>query len=235
MADRRRLYRIGLVALLAISLFACLLTGGVYAKGPVRQISFTQHVTPLGATPIPGMVAFPTPGHGQYFDESTEDQIPDVARPELLDDPIGYSAVLGYPGLYLIWSTDDSGNRHYYVLQESSEYFQRIQATVDANLQARTELDETNPWLRLGWSAVRIVGGVEGAIFCGIATGATLETPPLAAVFGTCTLGALGFAGLGIDGFIDVYNGVRAYENRTENDRLAIEGIFREIASAPSQ
>ena len=239
MADSRRRLQAGLAALVAFSLFVCMVTGGASARAPARQIDFTPNVSQLETTQTAQALALgtptvPTPGPGRYFDEGTESQIPAVARPELLADPIGYSAILGYPGLYLVWSTDDSGRRHYYVLEESSDYFQRIRITVDANLSARTALDDTNPWLRLGWAGVRIVGGAGGSLFCGVATAATIATVGLAAIFGTCTLAALGVTGTGIDGFIDVYNSVRAYENHTEEDRLAIEGIFREIAAAPT-
>lgn len=47
-----------------------------------------------------------------------------------------------------------------------------------------------------------------------------------------CTLAAIGLFGTPLDEYFDVANSVRAHERRTEEDRLAIEGIFREIGAA---
>lgn len=191
-------------------------------------VPFTQ--TPDVATPIP------TVQSGRYFHESTEGLLPAVARPDLLaEEDFGYSAVLGQPGIYLVWSVDSENHRYYFTLDGSSDLFVRIKEIIDNNLFARRMLDESNPLLGAAWAGVKTLGGGLGAAGCGIAVGVTWETPPLAALFGTCTLAGIGLAGDSIDEFIGVFNSVRAYENRTEADLLAIEGIVREMQSAPNQ
>ena len=67
----------------------------------------------------------------------------------------------------------------------------------------------------------------------GLGASATTELPPVAAIFGGCTLASLTLFGTSLDEFFDISNSIRAYERRTEEDRLAIEGIFREIESDP--
>ena len=190
---------------------------------------FTQ--TPPAATPIA------TVAPGQYFEEVDEDSLPEVSRPDLLEsEQIGYSAILGQPGTYLVWSVDDEGNRHYYVLEETSDYFIRIKDIADANLEARRELDESNPYLGLLWAGAKTVLSEIVTLGCGIGTAATIiEAPPVGAIFGTCTLGAAAYFGVSVGEFIGIVNSIRAYDIRTEDDREAIEGIFREIDADPSQ
>ena len=84
--------------------------------------------TPFG-TSIPSVTPIPTLGPGQYYEGG--DRIPDVIQPELLDEPFGYSEILGKPGLYLVWSTSDVGKKHFYILDESSKYFTLIVEAVD--------------------------------------------------------------------------------------------------------
>jgi len=201
-------------------------------------------------TPIPPTPSFPAPftatppvatpistvSPGQSFDDDEEDLLPEVSRPDLLEsEDLGYSAILGQPGTYLVWSVDDEGNRHYYVLEETSDYFIRIKDIVDANLEARRVLDESNPYLGLLWAGAKTVLSEIVTLGCGIGTAATIfELPPVGAIFGTCTLGAAAYFGVSIGEFIDIGNSIRAYDIRTEDDRAAIEGIFREIDADPS-
>ena len=170
------------------------------------------------------------------FEEVDEDSLPEVSRPDLLEsEQIGYSAILGQPGTYLVWSVDDEGNRHYYVLEETSDYFIRIKDIADANLEARRELDESNPYLGLLWAGAKTVLSEIVTLGCGIGTAATIiEAPPVGAIFGTCTLGAAAYFGVSVGEFIGIVNSIRAYDIRTEDDRAAIEGIFREIDADPS-
>ena len=105
---------------------------------------------------------------------------------------------------------------------------------MDDNLEARRTLDETNPLFSLIWSGTKVAVGEIGTIICGIATIASIEIPPLAGFFGACTLGAFGLFGSSLNEYFDIVNSVRAYERRTEEDRLAIEGIFREVGAAIS-
>jgi len=190
------------------------------------QAPFTE--TPPAATHLPTVAA------GQEFVEGEEDALPEVARPDLLEhEALGYSAILGEPGLYLVWSLDDNGRKQYYVVEKDSEFFARIVKIVDENLMARRTLDESNPLFSMIWSGTKALVGEVGFFICGGATIATVEVPPIAGVFGACTLGSLGLFGTSLDEFFDNANSVRAYENRTEEDRLAINGILREVDAAP--
>ena len=112
--------------------------------------------------------------------------------------------------------------------------FQRIKKIIDDNLVKRKELDETDPLFSLIWAGVKTITGEVGVFICGGATIATVELPPVAAIFGGCTLGSLTLFGTSLNEFFDVSKSVKAYERRTESDRLDIEGIFREINADPN-
>jgi hypothetical protein len=191
-------------------------------------------VEPFTATP-PVATPIPTVEPGQYFEEDEEDLLPEVARPDLLEsEDLGYSAILGQEGMFLVWSVDDDGNRHYYVLEGTSDYFIRIKDIIDSNLEARRQLDATNPYLGLVWSGVKTIAGEIVTGFCGAAGLATIfEVPPVGAAFLTCGLGAGAFTFASVDEFLSINNSLRAFDRRTEDDRKAIEGIFREIDAAP--
>jgi hypothetical protein len=151
----------------------------------------------------------------------------------LLDEPFGYSAILGHPGLYLVWSTDDEGNTHYYVLDGASDFFERIRGIIDENWAARRALEASAPEWRAVWAMIKAGGGFLGGVFCGVAGLATIETPPLAAGATACAVGAFTFMGYSVDQAIAANAEMNAYLDRTEEDRLAIEGIFREVRYAP--
>jgi len=241
MAKYKAKIRIGLMVTLIVCVILCPLAWGGYSVHYAAHaqdkrddpIEFTPHVTALVITVTPEPVLKVTVGPGQYFEEDYEEQLPEVARPDLLEEEeLGYSAILGEESLYLVWSTDDEGHKNSYILDQESEFFQRVKKIVDDNLEARRTLDETNPLFSLIWAGTKVAGGGIGAIICGVATIASIEFPPLAGFFGACTLGAIGLFGASLDEYFDVANSVRAYERRTEEDRLAIEGIFREIGAA---
>jgi hypothetical protein len=127
MADRKKRFRIGLVVLLAISLFVCpLAAGGLGLRGANAQIPFTPNIATLelGQTvegPRLGAVTpVPPVGPGQYFEEG------DPNRPAVLgvqgDEQYGWAHVAGHPELVLIWYTDTSGT-HYLVLDGTSDAF----------------------------------------------------------------------------------------------------------------
>ncbi len=107
MRDRKKMFRIGLVVLLAISLFVCpLAAGGLGLRGANAQIAFTPNVSTQELTQTiegPGLGAVtpvPPVGPGQYFEES------DPNRPAVLgvqgDERYGWGHVAGHPGLVLI-------------------------------------------------------------------------------------------------------------------------------------
>ena len=88
-------------------------------------------------------------------------RLPSITRPEFLDDPFGYSEILGEPGHYLIWSTDESGNRRYYIVDESNEKLQGIREAVDDFREARRKIKADPP-------AAKIVGGLIGTAVFGV-------------------------------------------------------------------
>jgi len=237
----KAIFRTGFISVLIFSIVLCSFTTGI-ARQEVMGTPFSTlppvnatFATPIGAqTPVPTPI--PTLGPGRYFEESDEEDLPEVARPDLIEnEDLGYTGILGEEGLFLVWSIDDNGKKHYYILDEESDYFQRIKKIVDDNLVARIELDKTDPLFSLIWAGTKTLLGEVGVFICGGATVATaIELPPVAAVFGTCTLGSLTLFGTSLNEFFDVSKSIRAYERRTEGDRLAIEGIFREINADPN-
>ena len=243
MINHKAKIRIGWMVFLIVCVILCPLAWGSYSVHYAAHaqdkrddpIEFTPHVTAIVLTVTPEPVLEATVAPGQYFEEDDEEQLPEVARPDLLEyEEFGYSAILGEEGLYLVWSTDDHGYKHYYILDQEDGFFQRIKTTVDDNIEARRTLDETNPLFSLIWAGTKVAAGEVGIIICGVATITSIKVPPLAGFFGACTLGAVGLFGSSLDEYFDIANSVRAYERRTEEDRLAIEGIFREVGAASS-
>jgi hypothetical protein len=234
MASHRRKLEAGLAAFLAFSLFVCVAPGGASARAPGRQIEFTPHVTDVGATPIPGATLVPTLGAGQYF---TEDSLPPVTRPDLLGDAFGYSEILGQPGLYLVWSTDEEGNTHYATVAEGNPALAQIRALVDAHRQAALELHGQSPLVRFG------IGLGGGAFFslltlaCGVGTGASLMaepvSAPLTAVLAGCTGGSFLVAREGFGAALDAFDQLNAFALLTEETRRAVEGQFIQLPYLP--
>jgi hypothetical protein len=241
MQKSKSLFRMGVAAILILSIFLCSFMNGMVQQSsiPGKQIPTVPPIVATLPTPIGGQTPVATPiptlGPGQYFEEGDEDDLPEVARPDLLrKEDMGYSAILGEEGLFLVWSTDDDGNKHYYILDQEKDYLYRIQNIIDDNLIARRELDATSPLFSLIWAGTKTVIGEVGVFICGGATIATVELPPVAGVFGTCTVGSLTLFGTSLNKYLEVSQSIRAYERRTEQDRLAIEGIFREINADPN-
>jgi hypothetical protein len=239
MQKSKALFRTGLISILVFSIILCSFTTGMVRHNTSQGTPF-QTLPPVNATlstPIGAQTPVPTPlptlGPGQYFEEGEEDSLPEVARPELLSEPFGYSEILGQTGQVLVWSTDDEGHKHYYVLEKTSDYFQRIQNIVDLNREAGRALEASNPLLRGIWADIKAGGGLLGGLFCGIAAIVMIEVPPLAAGLTACSVASFTFMGYSIDETISVIGELTDYDSRTEEDRLAIEGIFREIRSSP--
>ena len=188
MPDNRRKLQAGLAALVAFSLFVCMLTGGASARAPGRQIggfTFTPHVTDVGATPIPGVAVVPTPDSGQYFEED------DPNRPEVLreagDDWFGYGALASNPDLYAIWVTDETGT-HYLIVESDSDLIwgdtdrqgERLGNGLDGLIQQRSSLlNQIAELVGLSESRDNTSGtlfqiGIGGLILAGICVAATL-------------------------------------------------------------
>jgi len=239
MQKPKSFFRFGLISISIISIILCSFMTSMVQSSPLQATPFktlppvnVTFASPIGAlTPVPSPL--PTLGPGQYFEEGEEDSLPEVARPELLSEPFGYSEILGQTGQVLVWSTDDEGHKHYYVLEKTSEYFQRIQNIVDLNREAGRALEASNPLLRGIWADIKAGGGLFGGLFCGIAALVMIEIPPLAAGLTACSVASFTFMGYSIDETISIIGELTDYDSRTEEDRLAIEGIFREIRSSP--
>ena len=59
-------------------------------------------------------------------------------------------------------------------------------------------------------------------------------TPHVTAIVLTVTPEPVLKVTVGLGQYFDIANSVRAYERRTKEDRLAIDGIFREVDAASS-
>src|SRR3990170_5477300 len=124
--------RIGLVILILVSLIAVPLATGVLAPSTAAyaQIDFTPNVSTLVVTPTPqGATIGPLIRHeGDRFEcvglggvmGGTE------CRPELIsvhgDDYLGWGEMIGYPGLRLVWVTDETGT-HFLVVSADNPQF----------------------------------------------------------------------------------------------------------------
>jgi len=117
------------VAVLIVSMFLCPLAHGGFVRISSAEVERQIYPTvppvnpaiptPIG-TSIPEPKAIPTLGPGQYFEE--ENKLPQVVNPELLDETVGYSEILGNLGLYLVWSTSNDNEKRYFIIDEESKY-----------------------------------------------------------------------------------------------------------------
>lgn len=113
--------RTGLVIVILVGLLAVPLATGVLAPSPTAyaQIDFTPNVSTLVVTPTP---QGPTIGPLVYHEGDRFQCVAEGGamggidcRPELVaihgDDAFGWGEMVGYPGLMLVWITDESGVR----------------------------------------------------------------------------------------------------------------------------
>jgi hypothetical protein len=127
MADRKKRFRIGLVVLVAISLFVCPLAAGGFGLGGANaQIAFTPNVSNLvltqtvegvsiGAFAWEAGMTFDCPrGEPEscLLDPSTE--VVSIVG----DEEFGYGEIRDSGGLYAVWVTDERGT-HYLVVDGS--------------------------------------------------------------------------------------------------------------------
>jgi hypothetical protein len=247
------MFRIALIVVVAVSVVVCPLSlggwglrQGAYAEGwPQQPFTFVPSLANLELTQtvegprLGAVTSVPTLGPGQYFEEGDEDLLPEVTRPDLLDAPFGYSEILGHPGLYLVWSTDEQGNKRYCVIDEDNPYYDDIRGVVDANRRAWEELDAQAPLIRMGLGFIGTLAFTSLTVACGIgAVASATATPvsiPLTSVLAGCAGGAF-LADRGAFGF--AYSGWEAemaYESRTEQDRMAVEGFFQQLPYVADQ
>jgi hypothetical protein len=205
----------------------------------ILEVTQTVEGPGLGAvTPVP------TIGPGQHYEEGEEDLLPEVTRPDLLDEDFGYSEISGHPGLFLVWSTDDAGNKRYYVISEENPYLADIMGVTDENHRAWANLageGESGDMLyaRVELGAVGTGLFVVSTVWCGVgalasATG-TVVTAPLTALLGGCA--GLSFTATGAS-FMFAYNAwerLESFDTRTELDRMAVEGFFQQLPYVTDQ
>ena len=125
MTKRKALSRAGLIVVIAVSLFFCPLATGGYAgtrgtsaKAQVAQISFEPQLTPLDIEATPQVTTVPTLGPGQAFGDL---DLPATGRVHG-NDGFGWADISGYPGLVLVWVTDETGTR-YLAVNKTSDLF----------------------------------------------------------------------------------------------------------------
>jgi len=163
---------------------------------------------------------------------SIEDwRLPSITRPEFLDDPFGYSEVLGEPGHYLIWSTDESDNKRYYIVDESNEKLQSLRDAADDFREARRKIEADPP-------AAKIIGGligtaVFGVVSVGCAGGAVisgiLQAWPVTAAFIGCDAIAVP---LTIGSATTAWDGItrgREFSREVEEHRRQVESDFAQL------
>jgi len=158
-------------------------------------------------------------------------RLPSVTRPEFISDTFGYSEILGEPSRYLIWSTDENGNKRYYIVDESNEKLGSIRAEVDQSRADRRDMDANPP-------AIRIVAGVAGTVGFGIVStlctgGAVVsgffQVWPLAAAFVGCDAVAVP---LTVASASTAWNGITRVRNHTRDlneQRRRVESDFKQL------
>jgi len=219
-----------------VSLGALLSDSAAYAQPFATLPRSTATVDSAGVvgTPVgPMLLPIPTIGPGQMF---TEDQVlllPSVLRPDLLDSEYGYSEILGKPGLFLVWSTDDFGTKRYFVLQQGNEYLNRIVAAVDRVRTDALEMKKELPWWKaIGGTIVGLVMGGVG-IVCGFGAVASLAaTPisaPLTAALTACAGTSFAISAGGFGTAIDGAGRIIGHYELSDEARKEIRGAFQQI------
>ena len=158
-------------------------------------------------------------------------RLPLVTRPEFLDDPFGYSEILGEPGHYLIWSTDGSGNKRYFIIDETNEKLTNIRDAVDGFRDARLRIEADPP-------AARIAAGVVGtalfgvvSIGCGGAAVVTgiLQLWPLTAAFVGCDAIAVPLTVASGSTAWNAVTRAREFSREVEEHRRQVESDFAQL------
>jgi hypothetical protein len=153
MADRKKRFRIGLVVLVAISLFVCPLAAGGFGLGGANaQIAFTPNISTLELTQtvegpglgtvqmaataepaLPSSTATPVISGGSLDigsrtypvgDEfSDADDIRLGPSTTVWGGSSGYAVLFDHPDYRLIWYRDRNGQQHYMIVHQDDPYF----------------------------------------------------------------------------------------------------------------
>jgi hypothetical protein len=183
--------------------------------------------TPPVATPIP------TVGPGQSFDEDQEELLPDVIRPDLLRNSVGYSELAGRPGLFLVWSTDEDGNKRYFVIDESDRYFPLIRAEVDRIMTARDAMRSNLSMSKfLGGGIIALALGGLGTA-CGVGAIVSLAAEPISApvtgALTACAGSAFSFAAGALGLSLDGLEAMTTYERTYRDASRQIEAYISQL------
>lgn len=243
MRIRKVLLRTGILVVSAfcliifqVSLGSILNRSTAYAQPFATLPPRTAILDPAGvvSTPVgPMLLPIPTIGPGQMF---TEDQVlflPEVLRPDLLDTEYGYSEILGKPGLFLVWSTDDFGTRRYFVLEQSDEYLNRIVAAVDRVRTDALDMKKDLPWWKaIGGTIVGLVMGGVG-IACGFGAAVSLAATPISAPLTAALVACAGTSfAISVTGFgtaVDGAGRIIGHYELSDEARREIRGAFQQI------
>lgn len=241
MKTSKILLRTGVLALSAfclvvfqVSLNSILVDSPAYAQPFATLAPSTATIAPAGVVGTPvGPTPFPTIAPGQSFSEGQEEFLPDVLRPDLLDSEYGYSEILGKPGLFLVWSTDEFGTKRYFVLDQDNEYLQAIITEVDKVRNNWLEMRNELPLAKaIAGAIIGVVLGVVGLVCAGGAVVSLLGTPISAPVTGGLTACAGGAFTLSAGAFgmaVDGAGRIIGHIELSDEARKEIRGAFQQI------
>ena len=202
---RRILLRTGIVVVSAfclivfqISLGSILNDSPAYAQPFATLVPNVATVDPAGVVGTPvGPTPFPTIGPGQFFRDENK---PDVLS-KTGDDDFGYGQVVGKPGVYLVWTSDERGTHYHTVDLTNGEFFGEtlpddfetlVQRRIDklSEINAKSaEIDSQQAQRRSSNTYALVAVGL-GAVACMIVTLGGCAIP-----FAAAALGLVGKAG----------------------------------------
>jgi hypothetical protein len=248
MGKHKMKFRIALIVVVAVSVVVCPLSWGgwslrqgAFAEEGGRQQPFTfvpslsgLEVTRTVEGPALGAVTpVPTPGAGQYFEEEDEERLPPVENPQFLEEPFGYTEILGHPGLYLVWSTDDDGNKRYFIVEEGNTEFVELRTAVNDFTAARDLFFGQAPLLRhivgsVGtgfflWTSLQCVGGAIATLLA-----EPIAAPLTAALIG-CTFVSLGLAWTAAMVVVNNIGAFWGYLQALWKAHVDVEGNFQQL------
>jgi hypothetical protein len=197
MASTKPRVRVGVVIFLVLSMLACpLAMNGFAARSDAyAQIDFTPNIATLSITQtaVPMTIGPLVWAPGMRFDCPVG--MPERCRPDIVavhgDDRFGWGEMVGYPGLVLVWITDETGT-HYMVVSADDP-----QLTGLAGGDSFMELMELRIE-RANYTGERVAEGVGSGATAGvIVIGLLAACPETAGV--TCLIAGLtaGAAGVG--------------------------------------
>jgi hypothetical protein len=202
----RSRFRIGLIALIAISLFVCPLSWGGWGLGVTEALgSFVPSIVPLEITrtlegpelgtlqaPAATVTPFPAPA------QESRDALRAPSCVSATEDTIGYDFLGGsdpplwricFGGEVLIIGATDS---------ETSDLLSAFRAAADLRAQALAQRHSAETLV--GWSLVTLGGGVVAFVGGGVAAIGTCAATPL--TLGTTFLACVGSAGAALGGLV---------------------------------